>query len=320
MPFSSSPILTRRQLLQSGSALGLATALPHLHAQGNWPSKSVRFVVPFAPGGSSEIVARSTAAELSKTLGQSVYVENKPGAAGNIAMQEVARADDQHTVILGHIGTLAVNPYIFPKLPYDPNKDFQPVSLLAKVPSLYVVHPDVPVKNLKEFVAYVRANPGKFSYGSAGNGSAGHLAFEYLKMTANLFMLHVPYKGTGPMMTDLLSGRLDAASVGASALLPFIKSGKVRCIATGSTKRLAQLPDVPTVAEQGFPGFEMTQWYGMLAPASMQAPHVERLAAECKQGDAADPIGGSPAEFAKFITTEQARWKQVLLRAQVKPD
>lgn len=332
MPFYSSPMLTRRQLLQSGSALGLATALPHLHAQGSWPSKSVRFVVPFAPGGSSEIVARSTAAELSKTLGQSVYVENKPGAAGNIAMQEVARADDQHTVILGHIGTLAVNPYIFPKLPYDPNKDFQPVSLLAKVPSLYVVHPDVPVKNLKEFVAYVRANPGKFSYGSAGNGSAGHLAFEYLKMTANLFMLHVPYKGTGPMMTDLLSGRLDAASVGASALLPFIKSGKVRCIATGSTKRLAQLPDVPTVAEQGFPGFEMTQWYGMLAPASMQAPHVERLAAECKkavqapdalkrlQGDAADPMGGSPAEFAKFIATEQARWKQVLQRAQVKPD
>ncbi|MEG3002504.1 MAG: tripartite tricarboxylate transporter substrate binding protein [Comamonas sp.] len=332
MPFSPALTLTRRQLLQSGSALGLAAALPNLHAQGSWPSKSVRFVVPFAPGGSSEIVARSTAAELSKGLGQSVYVENKPGAAGNIAMQEVARADDQYTVILGHIGTLAVNPYIFPKLPYDPNKDFQPVSLLAKVPSLYVVHPDVPAKNLKEFVAYVRANPGKFSYGSAGNGSAGHLAFEYLKMTANLFMLHVPYKGTGPMMTDLLSGRLDAASVGASALLPFIKSGKVRCIATGSTKRLAQLPDVPTVAEQGFPGFEMTQWYGMLAPASMQASHVERLAAECKkavqapdalkrlQGDAADPIGGSPAEFAKFIATEQARWKQVLQRAQVKPD
>ena len=324
---------SRRHLLASGAALAGASLLGRsAFAADAWPSKPVRFVVPFAPGGSSEIVARSTAAELSKTLGQSVYVENKPGAAGNIAMQEVARADDQHTVILGHIGTLAVNPYIFPKLPYDPNKDFQPVSLLAKVPSLYVVHPDVPAKNLKEFVAYVRANPGKFSYGSAGNGSAGHLAFEYLKMTANLFMLHVPYKGTGPMMTDLLSGRLDAASVGASALLPFIKSGKVRCIATGSTKRLAQLPDVPTVAEQGFPGFEMTQWYGMLAPASMQAPHVERLAAECKkavqapdalkrlQGDAADPIGGSPAEFAKFIATEQARWKQVLQRAQVKPD
>ena len=235
-------------------------------AQDAWPTRPIRFVVPFAPGGSSEIVARSTAAELSKTLGQNVFVDNKPGAAGNIAMQEVARADDQSTVILGHIGTLAVNPYIFDKLPYDANKDFQPVSLLAKVPSLYVVHPDVPVKNLRELIAYARKKPGQLSYGSAGNGSAGHLAFEYLKMTAEIFMLHVPYRGTGPMMTDLMSGRLDAASVGAAALLPFIKAGKVRCIATGSTQRLPQLPDVPTVAEQGFPGFEMTQWYGMLAP------------------------------------------------------
>jgi len=331
-PTSTSPLLHRRTLLQAGAGLGLAAAWPQLHAQAAWPSKSLRFVVPFAPGGSSEIVARSTAAELSKTLGQSVYVDNKPGAAGNIAMSEVARADDQHTVILGHIGTLAVNPYIFPKLPYDPVKDFQPISLLAKVPSLYVVHPDFPAKNLKEFVQYVRANPGKFGYGSAGNGSAGHLAFEYLKMSANLFMLHVPYKGTGPMMTDLLSGRLEAASVGAPALLPFIKSGKLRCIATGSTQRLPQLPDVPTVAEQGFPGFEMTQWYGMLAPANMPAAHVERLATECRkavrtpdalkrlQGDAADPIGSTAAEFGRFIATEQSRWKAVLQRAQVKPD
>eukprot|EP01034_Spumella_vulgaris_P046109 gene46109-biopygen39249 len=189
---------TRRQWLSAGSALTLGAMLPsQASAQAAWPSKSVRFVVPFAPGGSSEIVARSTAAELSKTLGQSVFVDNKPGAAGNIAMSEVARAEDQHTLILGHIGTLAVNPFIFDKLPYDANKDFKPVSLLAKVPSLYVVHPDVPAKNLKEFIAYAKKNPGKLSYGSAGNGSAGHLAFEYLKMTADLFMLHVPYRGTG---------------------------------------------------------------------------------------------------------------------------
>ena len=190
----------------------------HAWAQATWPSKSARFVVPFAPGGSSEIVARSTAAELSKTLGQSVFVDNKPGAAGNIAMQEAARADDQHTLILGHIGTLAVNPFIVDKLPYDANKDFEPVSLLAKVPSLYVVHPDVPAKNLREFIAYAKKNPANLSYGFAGNGSAGHLAFEYLKMTADIFMLHVPYRGTGPMMTDLLSGRLDAAAVGAAAM------------------------------------------------------------------------------------------------------
>ena len=206
------------------------------------------------------------------------------------------------------------------------------MSLLAKVPSLYVVHPDVPVKNLKEFIAYAKKSPGRFSYGSAGNGSAGHLAFEYLKMTADLFLLHVPYRGTGPMMTDLLSGRLEASAVGAAAMLPFIKSGKVRCIATGSAKRLPQLPDVPTVAEQGFPGFEMTQWYGMLAPANMPAANLEKLSVETMKAvkapaslerlnaDAAEAIGGTPAPFAQFIAAEQERWKKVLLRAKVKPD
>jgi len=159
--------LSRRGLLQAGGAAALGGLLPSMaFAEDAWPSKSIRFVVPFAPGGSSEIVARSTAAELSRTIGQSVFVDNKPGAAGNIAMGEVARATDQHTIILGHIGTLAVNPYIFAKLPYDANKDFKPVSLLAKVPSLYVVHPDVPAKNLKEFIAYAKSKPGKLSYGS----------------------------------------------------------------------------------------------------------------------------------------------------------
>jgi tripartite-type tricarboxylate transporter receptor subunit TctC len=324
---------TRRHLLGASGALALGGLLPGLaSAQAAWPAKSIRFVVPFAPGGSSEIVARSTAVELSKTLGQSVYVDNKPGAAGNIAMSEVARADDQHTLILGHIGTLAVNPYIFDKLPYDAAKDFKPVSLLAKVPSLYVVHPDVPAKNLKEFIAYAKKNPAKLSYGSAGNGSAGHLAFEYLKMTSEIFMLHVPYRGTGPMTTDLMSGRLDAAAVGAAAMLPLIKSGKVRCIATGSIQRLPQLPDVPTVAEQGFPGFEMTQWYGMLAPSTLPKEHLDKLAIEAAKAvkapdslkrlnaDAAEAIGSTPAEFAKFIASEQARWQKVLLRAKVKPD
>jgi len=297
-----------------------------------WPSKPIRFVVPFAPGGSSEIVARSTAAELGKLLGQSVFVDNKPGGAGNVAMAEVARADDQHTLVLGHIGTLAVNPFIFDKLPYDPVKDFKPISLLAKVPSLYVVHPDVPAKNLKEFVALAKAKPGQLNYGSAGNGSAGHLAFEYLKMAADIFVVHVPYRGTGPQLTDLLAGRLQAASVGAPAILQFIKAGKLRCIATGTSQRIAQLPDVPTVAEQGWPKFEMTQWYGLLAPASLAAAATDKLAAaaaravrepaslERLQSDAAIAVGSTPAEFAAFIATERERWKPVLARAKVKPD
>lgn len=330
---NDAPPLSRRHWLQAGGALTLGGLLPSMaSAQDAWPSKSVRFVVPFAPGGSSEIVARSTAAELSRTLGQSVFVDNKPGAAGNIAMSEVARATDQHTLILGHIGTLAVNPYIFAKLPYDANKDFKPVSLLAKVPSLYVVHPDVPAKNLKEFIAYAKSKPGKLSYGSAGNGSAGHLAFEYLKMTAEVFMLHVPYRGTGPMVTDLLSGRLDASAIGAAAIIPFIKAGKVRCIATGSAKRLAQLPDVPTVAEQGFPGFEMTQWYGMLAPASITPAQMTKLSTETMKAvkspdsmqrltaDAAEAVGSTPEQFAQFITAEQNRWQKVIARANIKPD
>jgi tripartite-type tricarboxylate transporter receptor subunit TctC len=323
--------IQRRQLIGAAGAV-LAGASPlSLHAQA-WPSKPIRFVVPFAPGGSSEIVARSFANELGKTLGQNVFVDNKPGASGNIAMAEVARADDQHTLILGHIGTLAVNPYMFARLPYDANKDFKPVSLLAKVPSLYVVHPDVPAKNLKEFVALVKSKPGRMNYGSAGNGSAGHLAMEYLTMTANIFITHIPYKGTGPQLTDLLSGRLDAASVGASAILSQIKAGKLRCIATGSTRRLAQLPDVPTVAEQGYPGFEMTQWYGMMAPASMPQSHIDKLAAEVQKagrstaamerlaGDAAEAVGGTPAQFAQFIAAEQKRWQVVVKRAEIKAD
>ena len=328
----SDSTLSRRALLQALAAAGAAGTVPGLRAQGAWPSRAIRFVVPFAPGGSSEIVARASAAELSKLLGQSVFVDNKPGAAGNVAMQEVARADDQHTLILGHIGTLAVNPYIFDKLPYDTNKDFKPVSLLAKVPSLYLVHPDLPARNLKEFIALAKSKPGRLNYGSAGNGSAGHLAMEYLKMASETFMVHVPYRGTGPQLTDLLAGRLDAASVGAPAVLQFIKTGKLRCIATGTPQRIPQLPDVPTVAEQGYPGFEMTQWYGLLAPATLPQAAADKLAAaaakavkepqalERLSADAAIAVGSTPAEFARFVGLEQQRWKAVIARAKIKPD
>ena len=323
--------LTRRQLLLGAgtSALGLAPFVTHADT---WPTKPMRLIVPFAPGGSSEIVARALAGEMSKTIGQSVFVENKPGGAGNIAMQEVANATDEHTLILGHIGTLALNQYIFAKLPYDPIKDFTPITLISKVPSLYVVHPDLPVKNLKEFVAYAKANPAQLNYGSAGNGSAGHLAFEYLKMTTETFVLHVPYRGTGPMLTDLLAGRLQAAAVGAPALLQFIKAGKLRCIATGTSTRLPQLPDVATVAEQGYKGFEMTQWYGLLAPSKMVKANIDKLEKEAIAAtrgkivndklsqDTALAVGNTRAEFEAFIKLEQARWKPVITRAQIKPE
>ena len=323
--------LSRRQWLAHTSAAALATSPLFAHAQ-DWPSKPLRLVVPFAPGGSSEIVARAVAGEMAKTIGQNVFVDNKPGAAGNIAMQEVANSTDEHTLVLGHIGTLAVNPFIFPKLPYDAAKDFTPITLVSKVPSLYVVHPDLPIKNLKEFVAYAKSKPGQLNYGSAGNGSAGHLAFEYLKMVTETFMVHVPYRGTGPMLTDLLSGRLQASAVGAPALLQFIKAGKLRCIATGTSMRLPQLPDVPTVAEQGYKGFEMTQWYGLMAPSKWPKANMARLEAEAIKAsrgsvvrdklsaDTALAIGNTSAEFDAFIKAEQARWKPVIARAQIKPE
>ena len=326
------PSVNRRRMLVAGSAAASALWLPAVHAQPAWPSKPLRLVVPFAPGGSSEIVARAVAGELAKTMGQNMFVENKPGAAGNIAMQEVANSTDEHTLILGHIGTLAVNPYIFASLPYDANRDFVPITLVSKVPSLYVVHPDLPVKNLKDFVAYAKSKPGQLNYGSAGNGSAGHLAFEYLKMVSGTFILHVPYRGTGPMLTDLMAGRLQAASVGAPALLPFIKAGKLRCIATGTTQRLPQMPDVPTVAEQGFKGFEMTQWYGLMAPSKWPKAHVAKLEAEAIKAargplvrdklaqELALAVGNTGAEFDAFIKMEQARWKPVIARAEIKPE
>ena len=322
----------RRTFLKATAATALVSALP-LHAQATWPSRSVRFVVPFAPGGTSEIVARIVAAELTKQLGQTVYVENKPGGAGVVAMQEVAKsAPDGHTIILGHVGTLAVNPYMLANQPYDVNKDFLPVTLLAKVPNLFVIHPDVPAKNFQEFVAYAKKNPGLLNYGSAGNASAGHLAMEYLKLVAGMFITHIPYRGTGPQLTDLLAGRTQASSAGLPALLPHIRSGKLRAIAVGTPQRLPALPDVPTVAEMGHKDFETSQWYGILAPAGTPREVVKKLQEESFKAlksnsvterfasDSAVGGGGPPEEFAAFIAQQQKIWSQIVKRAGIKPD
>ncbi len=302
-------------------------------AQAAWPTQSIRFVVPFAPGGTSEIVARTVANELTKQLGQTVYVDNKGGGAGIPAMQDVAKAKpDGHTIILGHVGSLAVNPYIFPNQPFDVNKDFMPVTLLAKVPNLFVIHPDVPANNFKEFVAYVKKNPGKLNYGSAGNASAGHLAMEYLKLVTGMFITHIPYRGTGPQLTDLLAGRTQASSAGLPALLSHIKSGKLKAIAVGTPQRLPALPDVPTVAEMGFKDFETSQWYGILAPAGTPRDVVKRLQEESFKAlksnsvterfasDSAVGGGGPPEEFAAYIAQQQKIWKQIVGQAGIKAD
>jgi tripartite-type tricarboxylate transporter receptor subunit TctC len=200
-------------------------------------------------------------------------------------MSEVAKAaPDGHTLILGHVGTLAVNPYIFDNQPYDVNRDFMPVTLLAKVPNMFVIHPDVPAKNFKEFVAYAKKNPGKLNYGSAGNASAGHLAMEYLKLVTGMFITHIPYRGTGPQLTDLLAGRTQASSAGLPALLPAHQVRQAARHRGGHRAAPAALPDVPTVAEMGYKDFETSQWYGILAPAGTPRDIVKRLQEESLQG------------------------------------
>jgi len=259
-------------------------------AHAGWPRQSIRFVVPFAPGGTSEIVASTVATELSKQLGRTVDVENKGGGAGIPAMQDVAKsAPDGHTLILGHVASLAVNPCIFPNQPFDVNRDFMPMTLLAKVPTLFVIHPDVATRNYKEFVACVKKNPGRLNYGTAGNANAGHLAMEYLKLVEGMFITHIPYRGTGPMLADLLAGGTQASSAGLPALIPHIRAGKLRAIAVGTAQRMAQWPDVPTVAEMGHKDFETSQWYGIPVPTGTTVDIVKRLQEESCAAEGVEP-------------------------------
>ncbi|HVE49250.1 MAG TPA: tripartite tricarboxylate transporter substrate binding protein [Casimicrobiaceae bacterium] len=320
--------------LTSVFALTLAIVVPAF-AQGAFPTKPIRLVVPFAPGGSSEIIARSLAAGMAAHLGQAVYVDNKPGGSGNIAMEEVKRAAaDGYTLILGHVGTLAVNPALFGnKLPYDANKDFTPISMVARVPNVIAVNPQkLSVTSLKEFVDLAKKQPGKINYGTAGNGSAGHLAMEYFKSVAKIDVQHVPYKGTGPMLTDLLGGQIEMTFNGIPPISGQLKSGKIKPIAVGAAQRVSSFPDVPTIAESGYPGFETSQWYGIMAPANVPQPVLDRLhasivaALKSKEStqkiveDGGLIVGDTPREFAELIAKEQGRWGTVVRNAGIKPE
>ena len=290
-------------------------------------------VVPFTPGGSTDILARALAPKLALALGVNVVVDNKPGAGGSLGAADVAKADpDGHTLLMGHIGTLAVNPSIYPKLAYDPVRSFVPVAWVARVPNVLVVPSSSPAKTFKEFVERARAQPGKFTFSSGGNGSAAHITFEYLKLRAKLFMLHIPYRGTAPSVTDLIAGNVDATFTGAPAVLPHVKSGRLRALAVSSAQRIANLPDVPTVAESGYPGWEADQWYGVVAPAGTPAPLVVRLNAEINKAlalpdvaqqlstEGAVPTPNTPQVFADLIRREIPRWAEVVKAGNVKPD
>lgn len=323
--------LPRRDYLKWMSAAGLAAAGVRAHAQEVWPSKPIRWIVPFAPGGTSSVVARTIATALTKQMGAVFVIDNKGGGGGVPAMQEALRAPaDGYTIVMSHIGLMAVNPLIYPNSGYDVNKDFVPVTLLNRIPSLFVVHKDVPVTDLKSFVAYAKARPGQLNYASAGNASAGHLAVEALKLRTGMFITHIPYRGTGPALTDLLAGRVDFFSAGTPALLPHIRSGALRCIGMGSPTRISVLPDVPSISEI-YPGFETEQWYGIHVRAGTPPEIIARLQQECAkallspdvvakhEAESATAGGGSPKEYGDFVAKEQARWKEVVIKAGITP-
>ena len=314
------------------AALLLPLAAPAV-AQGMWPERPINMIVPFAPGGTSEIVARTVAAELSKQLGQTVYVENKGGGAGIPAMQDVAKAaPDGHTLILGHVGSLAVNPYIFPNQPFDVNRDFMPVTMLAKVPNLFVIHPDVPAKNYKEFVAYTKANPGKLNYGTAGNASAGHLAMEYLKLVEGMFITHIPYRGAGPALNDTVSGQVPIIFDNVPSALPYIKDNRLVAIAVAAPQRLAVLPNVPTFKELGLEPVNRMAYYGILGPKGLPQEVVDKVNAATLKA-LQDPavrkriedtgsiiIGNTPAQFARQMADELGVYKKVVEQQKLKLD
>jgi tripartite-type tricarboxylate transporter receptor subunit TctC len=298
-----------------------------------YPSQNILLVVPFTPGGSTDILARLLGQRLEGALKYPVIVESRPGAGGSVGVGSVARAAaDGHTLVMGHIGTFAVNPALYPKLPYDPVKSFEPVSGIANVHNMLVVHPDVPAKTLQELIEYAKQNPGKLNYASGGIGSAAHIAMVALADRAGITMTHVPYRGTAPAVTDLLGGRVQLTFTGAPNLLQHVDAGTMRALAVSGSSRLKGAPNVPTVAESGFPGFEASQWYGILVPAGTPKAIVDRLNTEIRTAMAAPEIAerlslegaevwtSTPAEFRDHIAKEMARWGDLVKRTGIKPE
>lgn len=305
----------------------LCLAPLHADAQG-YPVKPLRFIVPLAPGGSVDIAARLVAQELSTTLGQQVAVDNRAGGGGNIGAELAARAaPDGYTIVMGSSSNFGVNPSLYRNLPFDPIKDFEPVSMVSLAPNTLVVHPGVPARNVKELVALAKAKPGTLNFASSGTGGSPHLAGELFKLVTQTDVTHIAYKGTGQAMGDLLAGQVQMSFGTVLALLPQIKSGKLRALAVTTRKRVSALPDVLTMAEQGFPGIETTAWNGVLAPARTPAAIIQRLngdivrilsTPEVRQrfdAQGAEAAPGTPAEFGLFIREEIDKWGKVVRAA-----
>ena len=318
----------------------LLLAAPTLALAQAWPSKPVRIVVPFAAGGTTDILARALAPELQRVFGQPFIVDNKPGAGGNIGAADVAKSPpDGHTLLMGTVGTHGINAALYPKLPYDPIKDFVPITLVAGVPNVLVVNPAkaqaYSVNSVQDLIRYAKANPGKLNMASSGNGTSIHLSGELFKTMTGTYMLHFPYRGSGPALLDLIGGNMDLMFDNLPSSITHVKSGRLKAIAVTSRTRSTALPDVPTVAEAGGPalkGYEASSWFGLLAPAGTPMDVVTRLQQETAkalqapalkerlEAQGAVPSGNTSAEFAKFIADETRKWAQVVKVSGAKVD
>ena len=316
----------KRTLLVLALALHAAAALAQA-----WPSKPVRIINGFAAGGPSDLLSRAVAEKLQAAWGQPVLVEAKTGANGNIAMEYAAKAPaDGYTLLTIPAGNAVVLPHLNAKLPYDPLKDFAPITMLGTVPNVLVVGPQVPAKDLKELVALAKSQPGKLSFASPGVGATPHMAGELLKAVTGIDMLHVPYKGTTPAIADVMGGQVTMFFSQMSNALPLAKQGKVRALGVASLQRHPAAPDIPTIAEQGYPGFEATAWYGLVGPAALPADIVAKVAADATKALqmpdvkerlaalGADPVGGSPREFDQKLRAEHARWGDLIRKAGIR--
>ena len=312
-------------------AMGLANDAAY--AQQAYPARPVRLIIPFPPGGSTDIVGRVAAQNLTELWGVQVLVDNRGGASGQIGVELAAQsAPDGYTLVIGHIGTFGVNPSLYPKLRYDAIKDFSPISLIARVPNMLAVHPSLPVKTVKQLVDMAKARPGTLNYGSSGSGSNPFLCVEFFKMLTKTDIVHIPYKGTGPMLTDLISGQISLTINGVPPLLPHVKSKRLNAIAVASDKRLSILPDLPTIKESGVPEYEVTQWYGMLAPVNTPGVIVSKVNADIQKflvrpdtaakmsSEGAIPAGSTPEQFGALIRAEIERWAKVVKATGAKPD
>lgn len=321
-----------RKLLALTLALACASLLSFPAAAQSWPSRTLRLVVPTPPGSSVDLVARVIGEKLKDRYGQTVIVENRPGAGGTIGAGLVAKATDGHTFFAGFNGPLTVAPALYPKLSYDPARDLAPVILTVTQPNVLAVRADLKVDSLKDFIALAKARPGKLNYASVGNGSLSHLSMELLKTGAGMYIVHIPFNGGPPAVQAMASGDVDALFTALSNLQPLARAGKVRLIALSNAKRSAAAPEIPTVAEQGFAGFDATTWNGILAPAATPPEVIAELNQAINQilalpevqsrllASGAEPAGGTPAQFGALMKAESERWAGVIRRSGIKPD